>query len=269
MQSTFFVAVLLCLGVVLADPCLHSPAEIFSTAYRFEIQRNLVNGQFVEAGQGKLGNIMYVPAYPGALYGNMSVAFGYNSKPTDPPAQIIANFSAYTGGYQVFPDLGYVAHYPIINSNPNGHTPINTPAIRYYQCFENDNLISVESRPDASFLFWRRNFPFPPAPTCTASAGVSAVGQPWVSGGASHQQYSLNIHNVGDRTITTLRVTFNLSGSLAISQSWNMNFVSGTTYTVNLPAGLASGQTDSSAGFITSGSGSISVAVAPADVTCN
>jgi hypothetical protein len=42
---------------------------------------------------------MYVPAYRGAYYGNMSVVFGYYLNSNMSCDDAIADFSAYTGGY--------------------------------------------------------------------------------------------------------------------------------------------------------------------------
>jgi hypothetical protein len=256
--------------ITLAFAGRHSPAEIFNGAYYFVNSSQIINGVPVSTGGGKVGNIMYIPAYPGALFGNMSVVYGlvYDSSATC--TQALTGFSAYTGGYQVFPELGYVAHYPFIVSNPiSGHTPNNLPAIRYYQSYDDDNLISVESRPDESFLFWGRDFPFPTGPSCTLTVAVSATGNSWVENGVSHQQYTLTVTNIGDSTVTAAQVIINLGASASISSSWNLQQVQGNQYSVSLFGGLAAGQSSNSAGFIVAGAGTVTAGVPPSNVVCN
>jgi hypothetical protein len=46
-----------------------------------------------------LGNLVYAPAYPGALFGNMSVVFGNKLNASASCADIIALIGAYTGPY--------------------------------------------------------------------------------------------------------------------------------------------------------------------------
>jgi len=123
-----------------------------------------------------LGNIMYAPAYPGALFGNMSVVFGNDLSNTTTCNDAITLVSAYTGPYQVFPDANppYVVHFPIITNNPiNGHTPKDVNNIRVYETFEDDMLLKVTStQPTVSSLFWRRNFPYSNVTTTSSSAST-------------------------------------------------------------------------------------------------
>jgi hypothetical protein len=47
---------------------------------------------------GSRGGIVYLPAYKGASYGNMSVNFG-DLPASDDPADILSSFVAYLGAY--------------------------------------------------------------------------------------------------------------------------------------------------------------------------
>lgn len=252
----------------------HSAAEIFNGALYFVngtgpggvATKDPANGPF-------LGNLIYAPAYPGALFGNMSVCFGNQQTANSTEEQVLSLISAYTGPYQVFPDANppYVIHYPIITNNPiNGHTAQGVPALRYYESFEDDNLVNVLSLvPTVSGLFWRRNFPFPPAPACTLAASLTAAGSAWVSNGESFQQYTLAVSNVGEVTITSAQVTINLAPGQTIQSSWNIQLISDTTYSVALYSGLAVGASSNSAGLIIGGTGSLTVAVPTTGTVCN
>jgi hypothetical protein len=55
----------------------------------------------VNTAVGKIGNIMYSPAYPGALFGNMSVAYGHDLPSTSTCEEVLTDFSGYTGGYPI------------------------------------------------------------------------------------------------------------------------------------------------------------------------
>jgi hypothetical protein len=182
---------------------------------------------------------MYVMAYPGALFGNMSVCYGNDLPSTTTEADALSLFSAYTGPYsfssplfshlihllpfhspslflfsispslvffydefryEVFPDATpypYVIHYPIITNNPiDRKTKKDEPTVRYYTMFEDDNLLQINSDepPETSYLYWRRNFPFPPPPPCTLAASVSADGSGWESDSVYYQQYPIIVN---------------------------------------------------------------------------
>jgi hypothetical protein len=249
----------------------HSLAEIFNGALYYVNTTSLVNGEWINVGAGKIGNIIYAPAFPGALYGNMTVAYGHVLPSTSTCETVLTDFSGYTGGYEVFPEKGWVEHYPILNSNViNGQTPAGLVHVRRISTYEDDNLIAIGNNPAVSRLFWRRNFPFPPqGSACTVAASVTPVGNSWVSGGATFQQYALTISNNGDRIVTAADVQFSFGGSAAIQSSWNLNSLGANTYSVALPAGVAIGGNSNSAGFIVKGSGSVTVSAPPAATICN
>jgi hypothetical protein len=256
----------LCLSVVFAK---RPAAEIFNGAYSYFNSSKIINGVNTLGGVGKIGTIMYAPAFPGALYGNMSVCYGTVMNSSNTPNEALSGFSAYTGPYVVNEEEGFVTHYPIIVSNPiSGFAARGVPQVRYYDSFNNDNLIYVNSRTEQTYIYWARINPFPEPPTCTLSATVTRSSS-WVSGGSTFQQYSLVLKNTGDSTITSAQVTFNLGSSIAIDSSWNMAQVSGNTYSVALFSGLARGKTSTSVGFITKGTGPFSVAVPPSATVCN
>jgi hypothetical protein len=263
------VAAILCFSFALAGR--HSAAEIFNGALAYVNTTTLVNGVWVNTGVGKIGNIAYSPAFQGALYGNVTVAYGNVLDSSVSCTTALESYSSYTGGYQVFPELGYVEHYPYVRSNPiNGATPINVVGRRYYTTYEDDNLVVLGQNPTASRLHWRRNFPFPAAGSaCTFTISVSPSGSSWVSGGYSWQQYSLTITNSGEQTITFARIALNLGGGSEISSSWNIAHAGQNLYTVSLPAGLAVGQSSSSAGFIARGSGIVTVSADLSGSVCN
>jgi len=275
MRSILIVLVLL---LATAYAGRHSAADIFNGAFYFVNASAIVNGVQVATRDPSLGaligNIMYAPAFPGALYGNMSVAYGNDLPSNTTQANALSLFSAYTGPYEVFPDAKpypYVVHYPIITNNPiNGKTVKNVPAVRYYTMYEDDNLLQINSLqpPQTSYLYWRRNFPFPAAPLCTVSASVSAVGSGWLSNGVYNQQYSLTLTNVGESEVLTAQVAINLAPGQSISSSWNLNLVSGNIYSVPIYSPLAVGQSVSSAGFFVSGTGIVSVGVPTSGATC-
>jgi hypothetical protein len=263
------VAAILCFAVALAGR--HSAAEIFNGALYYVNTTTLTNGEWINAGVGKIGNIAYSPAYPGALFGNVSVGYGNVLDSSVDCTTALTSYSGYTGGYRVFPELGYVEHYPIVSSNPiNGHTPINSVARRFYTTYEDDNLVVLGQDPTSSRLYWRKNFPFPAVgSSCTLAASVSAVGNSWISGGYSWQQYQLTVTNVGEQAITSARVALNVGGDAQISSSWNIASAGQNLYTVSIPAGLASGASSNSAGFIARGNGIVTVSADPNGVVCN
>jgi hypothetical protein len=277
MKSIIAILFFCLVAYVSAQSGRHSAAEIFNGAFFFVNGTAIVNGTATATKDPTLGpllgNLVYAPAYPGALFGNMSVVFGNDLPSNSTCAQVISLVSAYTGPYTVYPDANppYVVHFPIITNNPiNGHTPKDVPAIRYYNTYEDDNLLSVTSLlPTPSSLYWSRNFPFPPAPTCTLAASVTASGSGWDSGDVSYQQYTLDVTNVGESSITTATITINLAPTQSISASWNIQLISGNTYSVALYSGLAVGASQSSAGFIVAGAGSVTVAVPPDGTVCN
>eukprot|EP00026_Physarum_polycephalum_P013069 Phypoly_transcript_13437.p1 GENE.Phypoly_transcript_13437~~Phypoly_transcript_13437.p1 ORF type:complete len:275 (+),score=47.23 Phypoly_transcript_13437:237-1061(+) len=255
----------------------HSPAEIFNGALYFVNGSQIVNGVSVPTRDPSLGpllgNIMYAPAYPGALFGNMSVVFGNKQGTNATDQALLSLISAYTGPYTVFPDADppYVLHHPIISNNPvSGHTAQDVDAKRYYRTYEDDNLVEVISTvPTNSSLMWRRDFPFPPAPTCLLAASVTATGNSWSADGVTHQQYTLTVRNAGESRISSADVTLNLGGTQTITSSWNLRLESGSTYSVALYSGLAPGDSSSAAGFITAGAGTVTVAVPPSSTVCN
>lgn len=59
---------------------------------------------FVRYSNNPKGTINYVPAFPGAKYGNMSVCFGEDTQGPEPftPAQVLDGMVAYTGPYLLF-----------------------------------------------------------------------------------------------------------------------------------------------------------------------
>jgi hypothetical protein len=270
--ARLLVAALLFASVVRAGR--HAASEIFNGALYYVNTSTIQNGVWVNTGVGKIGNIVYAPAYPGALFGNMSVGYGTPFLPTNSECMtVLSDFSGYTGGYRVFPEANppYIEHYPIVNSNViNGNTQAGLVAKRFFQSFEDDNLVFLGANPANSRLFWRRNFPFPSAgSSCTATASVQATGNSWVSGGATYQQYSLKVTNIGDAVITAVDVVFNFGGEARIDSSWNISPKGANTYSVALPAGLAIGSTSSSSGFIVRGSGSVTVSAPPSATVCN
>lgn len=273
-MSTFscvLIALLLCV-VANAQTGSHSAAQIFNGALYYVNTSTLTDGVWVNTGAGKIGNIVYAPAFQGALYGNMSVSYGHNLPSTSDCTTVLNDFSGYTGGYTVFPEENppYIEHYPIVSSNPiSGHTQAGIVARRYYSTYDNDNLVSLGQDVTTSNLYWYRDFPFPPPPTCTLAASVAVSGASWLSGGYTFQQYTLTVTNVGEVAATSAEVVINLGGSATIDSSWNLAQVSGTTYTVSLYSGLAVGAQQSSSGFIVKGSGTVSVAVIPTNVVCN
>jgi len=253
----------------------HSLAEIFNGALYYVNTTALnANGDWVNLGIGKIGNIIYAPAFPGALYGNMSVAYGTPDLPQSSECMaVLSDFSGYTGGYEVFPEKGWVEHYPLLNSNAiSGQTPAGAVHVRRIATYEDDNLIAIGNNPDRQRLYWRRNVPFAPEnAACTVSASINAVGNAWVSGGKTFQQYSLTLTNVGDRIVTGAQVQFSFGADAAIDSAWNMqqSATSPNTYTVALPAGIAIGGSSNAAGFIAKGAGSITVATPPSATLCN
>jgi hypothetical protein len=257
------VALMICVSQA-ALTTRHSFAEIFNGAYYYVNTTSLRNGEWINAGVDKIGNIIYAPAYPGALFGNMTVAYGRVLPQNSTCELVLTDFSGYTGGYRAFPNAErpYVAHYPILNSNViNGQTPAGLEHIRYVSTYEDDNLIAIGNNPAASRLFWRRNFPFPPqGAACTVSAVIKADGNSWVSGGVSFQKYKLSLSNNGDRTVTGLKLQFSFGGSIQIDSSWNLQLLGNDLYEVSIPAGISINGSNEFAGFITKGSGSVSVA---------
>jgi len=268
MHKLVALAFVLCFSAVLGA---RSAAEIFQGSFSFINSSQVVDGVHIPVSVGRIGTINYYPAFPGALYGNMSVVYGI-PREQDPNLDCLATlngFSAYTGPYQVFEKEGYVAHYPIVTSNPKtGHTPNNVPAIRYFQSYDNDNIISVESRPDITFIYWRRVFPFPAGPACTVSAVATPSGNSWVENGVSKQVYTLTVQNTGASVVTGAQVQINLPATASIVSSWNL-VASGNYYTVPVYSGLAPGQTSTSAGFIVAGASNVNVAVPPTLTVCN
>lgn len=171
------------------------------------------NGEWINAGVDKIGNIVYAPAYPGALFGNMTVAYGRVLPQNSTCELVLTDFSGYTGGYpsfliyytslflsfilsslsymlyfyytsillsllrtfslvfffsfallvgmvllfwiryRVFPENGWVEHYPILNSNViNGQTPAGLVHVRHIATFEDDNLIAIGNNPSVSSM---------------------------------------------------------------------------------------------------------------------
>jgi hypothetical protein len=99
-----------------------------------------------------VGNIMYAPAYSGAYFGNMSVGYGQLVDPNIECTEALTSFSGYTGAYYLFPEDGYVEHYPLITSNPtnSSFTKRDTVVQRFYFFYENDLFFEVQSNPDVS-----------------------------------------------------------------------------------------------------------------------
>jgi len=199
---------LVTLAVAYTNAQFHSAAELFNGAYSW-VHLQTPQGQLQNLD--KIGNIGYWPAYPGALYGNMTVSYGTPGfGPSSACATVMTDFSSYTGGYQVFPNgngngLGpYVEHYPIISSNPiNGKTPVGVPAPRYYHLYEDDTLLDVCSfsgtAPNfvpGNCLRWRRNFPLPGPGKPNASVKLTRSGG-WSSNGVNYNQYQVTITNTG------------------------------------------------------------------------
>lgn len=278
MKSIIIITIILILSIgCIVNAGRHSAADIFNGSFYFVNASAMVNGQQVATRDPSLGqligNIMYAPAYPGALYGNMTVAYGNDLASNVNQSIALSMFSAYTGPYEVFPDATpypYVVHHPIITNNPiNGKTVKNVPATRYYNMFEDDNLLQINSLmpPQTSYLYWRRNFPFPAAPACTVSASISASGSGWLSGGVWFQQYTLTVTNVGQSQVLSTQVAINLAPSQSISSSWNIAFVSGNVYNVPIYSPLAIGES-TTAGFILAGTGVASVGVPTSGSSC-
>jgi hypothetical protein len=90
---------------------------------------------------GPRGGIIYVPAYPGAAFGNMSVNFGDLPTNASDPTSILASFVAYAGGYVVYPDNDTVIHYPDISSNAK--VPVGSTVIRRFQFVDSMFLFPI------------------------------------------------------------------------------------------------------------------------------
>lgn len=267
--------------VSVAFAARRSAAELFNGSYYFINSTRLdANGNFVlgrdETLGPLLGNIMYAPAYPGALFGNMTVAYGNDLPQNTSCATALEQFSGYTGPYEVFPNgtaenpWPFVLHNPIITNNPiNGRTP-KGPAVRYYDTYDNDNLLRINAArpPGVSYLYWRRNFPFPAGPACTLSASVVKSGEGWIDQGTFYQQYSLNIQNTGESSVISTQVAINLAPGQTIINAWNIEHVSGNIYSVPIYSPIAVGGAVSTAGFIVSGTGIIYVGVPTSSTTC-
>lgn len=265
MKATSIICLLLAVACVNAQ--YRSAVELFNGAYSF-VHLETPQGQIQSTD--KIGNIGYWPAYPGALYGNMSVSYGTPGfGPSSSCPVVMSDFSSYTGGYAVWPNgdgngLGpFVEHYPIISSNPiNGKTPVGVPARRYYRVSEFDTLLDVQGivgSPGAwtpqNTLRWRRNFPFPRPGQPDATIKITKTNS-WSSGGINYNQYSVTLTNTGGTSLNNAVVELSLGPNSALTSSWNLNKVSGTYNNYNAPLwGLAPGATSTAAGFIVSGNG--------------
>lgn len=86
-------------------------------------------------------------------------------------------------------------------------------------------------------IFWARSIPFPEGPECLLNATVKATGNAWVSNGATNQQYTLTVENIGESVVTGAQVVINIPSSASIVSSWNIAHVSGNVYTVSIPSG--------------------------------
>lgn len=277
MKTTSLICLIFAIACVNAQ--YRSAAELFDGAYSF-VHRATPTGEINSVG--KIGNIGYWPAFPGALYGNMSVSYGTPGfGPSTPCATVMSDFSSYTGGYEVFPNgdgngLGpFVEHYPIISSNPiNGNTPVGVPARRYFRMSEFDTLLDVQGivgTPGAwtyqNTLRWRRNFPFPRPGERDATVKIHKTNG-WSSGGINYNQYTVTIVNTGGRPINNAVIELSLGPNSAMSQSSNFNKVSGTYNQYNAPLwGLASGSTSTSASFTVTGNGIPYAGLNPANLS--
>lgn len=213
------------------------------------------------------GVIIYTPAYPGALYGNMSVSYTTISPSlitsTMDYAAAVSSYSSYFGAYQLYPSLGYVTHTITQNNNPYNTSRSQRGAVnvRYVVFDNNDNNLTITSTvPPTSYLHWTRPFPTRTA-DCTASVTlVARSGSSWTASDGFHQVYDVSVINTGSATITSLTVNIIFSSTSSIGSYWNLQNV-GTSdqsiYSVSLFGGLAAGATSTSSGFIANGSGSI------------
>jgi len=199
----------------------------------------------------KAGNIMYSPAFPGALKGNMSVVFGNYLSANQTCDSAIASFSAYTGGYQIFPENNTVIHFQEQINNPFASRPpgsaVGAVQFRVYTFSDNDNLLTLTT-PGASDLIWRRNYPW-----AACSASVTLRGRPdvWTSNGQTHQIYDIVVRNDSPVAMRSLsvRIAACAGTTATVGNSWNIQKTGGDNYNVALYSGLNAGETSTSSGF--------------------
>jgi len=198
------------------------------------------------------GSIVYVPSYPGALVGNMSVCFGEDTQGATPytPAQVLDGMVAYTGPYQIEPENGRVAHRIILITNPySALTHVGGDNYRYYSFFDNDNILRLFVDQGAD-LYWERVNKFP---ACDVSAQLSSRGNPWFSEGAYYSVFDATISNNG-AALTSVNVR--IQGT--ISSSWGLTLISDNLYSVDLYSGLSTGGSVTP-GFIAAGTVSVTI----------
>lgn len=267
-----------------ATACLaqyRSPAEIFDGSYHFvyTTQQRTPGGPRVITNTDRIGNIGYWPAYKGALYGNMSVVFGVPDLPdTIPCLDALSKHTAYTGPYTVNP-IGdgdgrgpYVAHFPLINSNPiTTHTVPGAIAKRYYEMSNFDvDLTLYNYDANNGTLLWRRNFPYPrPADKAVSVSLVLRSGSQWVANGVTSGVYDLVFTNTGAVALSAATVEFSFASGVSISSSWGLSRLGTSDSYVAQLHGLQPGQSYSGNGAIISGPAGFntpSVGVNPASV---
>jgi len=207
----------------------------------------------------KRGGIFYVPAYPGALYGNMTALWGDVYPANATRTQILDHTMGYSGGYIITPDAGVVTHYPVVALAP---TLLGATQVRYFSFSEGDNLLNLQVRSGsflAGTLFWRRVFPLPTNDACSASIAITSQSS-WVSNNLRHERVVLTVTNNGANPISTVDVNVALNG-LTLESTSQVSLVSGTNY--RAPTwNLQPGNSYSAGQFQVAGSGLYSIRLA-------
>lgn len=211
---------------------------------------------------GPRGSVTYVPAFPGASYGNVSVDFGEEPNGTSSDA-LLASFVSYAGGYQVDLVNGIVHHYPVISSSPL--VVVGSDVIRWFQFFDNGNMLNLKTDPASSSgestLFWQRVFPLPFTTACAAEVSLvprTGQGSYWMTGMVANQIFDVEIANSAVSTINFMNIRIVPGPNVTVTQAWNLTggqLSDGIfMYSVSNPhAGFAVGGRSTATGFIVSG----------------
>lgn len=212
---------------------------------------------------GPRGGIFYVPAYPGASYGNMTALWGdiFPSGANASRDEVGQHSSGYGGPYILNAENGIITHYPAYGTVP---TLIGVPQERHYFFYENDNLLNLQVIYPNGYvygtLWWRRVHPLPGSPSCSVSLAISTDSS-WVSEDQHHERQSVTVTNNGPNAAISVVLNVALYG-LTIESTSQVSPVAGQANQFTAPLyGLASGSSYSAAQFQFVGSGSATISV--------
>jgi len=244
----------------------YSLGELVQGTFAYVNDTNLVIGPVYN--NGPRGSVVYFPAYPGALYGNVSVNFGEIPK-SNADSDVLSSFIAYAGAYEVDAVNLQIYHYPQISSKP-AEVPVGSTVLRYFTMYENGNLLNLRTTPPAnpSTLFWRRVFPLPGSENCQASVSlVARSGSGWTSNGKAYTIYDVTITNTGKQPILSVDVRL-VPQQGDVENPWGLTEKGDYVYSYAVYNSLAAGASVTNAGFVSGGSGSLSLGSSVNAVTC-